>query len=93
MGNEDAWHVVREELERREEGRREDSDESRTLRVEEIMAKCSGVLEKHSKQKEVILNEAKVQEARDKRTRAIEAQVTKVQDCLSIEQSRISRTA
>ena len=69
--------MVSEELGRREERRRE--ERTRTLSMEDIMAKCKGALEKHSKQKKMILKKAKVEEARKKRTRAAEAQRAKVE--------------
>ena len=76
-GSQEAWQVVREELGRREERRRE--ERNKTLSTEEMMAKCSGVLEKHSKLKKMILKKAKAEEAREKRTRAAEAQRAKVE--------------
>ena len=69
--------MVREELGRREERRRE--ERNKTLSMEEMMAKCSGVLEKHSKLKKMILKKAKAEEAREKRTRAAEAQRAKIE--------------
>ena len=63
----EAWQVVRQEIGRREEG-------NRTLSIDKMMAKCRGVLEKHSKKKKMIWKKAKANEAREKRTRADEAQ-------------------
>ena len=76
----EAWQVVREELRRREEWRRRPkTEESRILSVEEMMAKCRGVLKKNPKQKKMILKKAKTKEAREKRRRAAEANMAKVE--------------
>ena len=73
----EAWQVVKEELGKRKKWRRE--EQRRTLSVEEMMAKCKGVLEKHSKQKKMILKKAKAEEAREKRRRAAVLQRKKVE--------------
>jgi hypothetical protein len=79
-GGLEAWQVVREELGRRQERRRrEDTNENRTLSVEETMAKCRGVLEKHSKQKLVLAKKVKAEEAREKMMKAAEAQRVNVE--------------
>ena len=76
-GSLEAWQVVREELGRREE-------QYRTLSMEEMMAKCSGALEKQFKQKKMMLKKAKAEEAKEKRTRAAEAQREKVEQVQKI---------
>ena len=67
----EALQVVREE-----QGRR---GERRIFSVEEMMVRCSGVLEKHSKLKKVHLKNVKAGEVREKILKAAEAQKAKIE--------------